>query len=62
MVSRPEQIACLDALTLIAPEACEACGGAKFPRFGLLLAGDGESPQKTVFTFGVLSPCCMDEC
>jgi len=32
--------------TLIAPEACEAHGGAEFPRFGLLLAGDGEGTSE----------------
>jgi hypothetical protein len=29
-------------LALIAPEVCEAHGGAEFPWFGLLLAGDWE--------------------
>src|SRR5262249_55529467 len=41
-VHRSQQIARLLHLALVAPEAREACGGAEFPGFGLLLAGNGE--------------------
>ena len=61
-VNRSQQFARLPHLALVTQEAREAHGGAEFPGFGLLLAGDVESPQKTVFTFGLLSPCRMDEC
>ena len=33
-VNRSEQFACLAHLALVAPEACEADGGAEFPGFG----------------------------
>ena len=41
-VNRSQQFARLLHLALVAPEACEAHGGAEFPGFGLLLTGDGE--------------------
>jgi hypothetical protein len=37
-VNRSEQFARLLHLALVAPEACEAHGGAEFPGFGVLLA------------------------
>src|ERR1700722_8448141 len=45
-VNRSEQFARLLHLALIAPEACEAHSGAKFPRFCMLLACDGERMLK----------------
>ncbi len=41
-IHRSQQFARLVHLALFAPEAREAHGGAKFPGFRLLLAGDGE--------------------
>jgi hypothetical protein len=38
-------------LALVAPEACEAHGGAEFPGFRLLLAGDRESALEIGFRF-----------
>jgi hypothetical protein len=46
-VNRSEQFARLLHLALVAPEACEAHGGAEFLGFGLLLAGDGERALET---------------
>src|SRR5215467_8040760 len=39
-INRSKQFARLLHLALVAPEAREAHGGAEFPGFGLLLAGD----------------------
>ena len=41
-VNRSQELARLLHLALVAPEACEAHGGAEFPGFGLLLPCDGE--------------------
>jgi hypothetical protein len=38
-------------LALVAPEACEAHGGAEFPGLGLLLARDSECAIKILFCF-----------
>jgi hypothetical protein len=38
-------------LALVAPEPCEAHGGAEFPGFGLLLAGDREGALEICFRF-----------
>src|ERR1700748_163408 len=46
-----EQFARLLRLALVAPEACEARGGAKLPRFGLLLTGDRKSTIKIFLRF-----------
>ena len=48
-VNRSKQFVRLLHLTLVAPAACEAHGGAEFPRFGLLLAGDGERSAEISF-------------
>jgi hypothetical protein len=46
LVNRSQQFSRLARLALVAPEACEAHCGAKFPRFGMLLACDGERMLK----------------
>ena len=38
-------------LALVAPETCEAHGGAQFPGFGFLLAGDRERALEIRFSF-----------
>jgi hypothetical protein len=53
-VNRSQQFARLAYLALVAPEACEAHGGAEFPRFGLLLAGDCEGALEVRFRFHVI--------
>src|SRR5215831_17886919 len=50
-VHRSQQFARLLHLALRAPEACEAHGGAEFPGFGLLLAGDREGVLEILFCF-----------
>ena len=50
-VNRSQQFARLLHLALVAPEAREAHGGAEFPGFGLLLAGDGERALEIRFRF-----------
>ena len=50
-VNRSQQFASLLRLALVAPEACEAHCGAKFPGLGLLLARDGERALEISFRF-----------
>ena len=50
-VNRSQQFARLLHLALVAPEAREAHGGAEFPGFGLLLAGDRERALEIRFRF-----------
>ena len=50
-VNRSKQFARLLQLALVAPEACEAHGGAEFPGFGLLLARGGERAVVRQFRF-----------
>ena len=50
-VHRSQQFARLLHLALVAPEACEAHGGAEFPGFGLLLAGDYKRALEVRFRF-----------
>ena len=50
-VQRSQQFARLLQLALVAPEACEAHGGAEFPGFGLLLASDSKCAIKMLFCF-----------
>jgi hypothetical protein len=56
LVGRSQQFARLPHLALIAPEACEAHGGAEFPGFGLLLAGDSESALEASLRFSKIAP------
>src|SRR5262249_53283864 len=51
-VNRSQQFARLLHLALVAPEPCEAHGGAEFPRLGLLLASDRERTFKVRLRFG----------
>jgi hypothetical protein len=46
-VNRSQQFARVLHLALRAPEACEAYGGAEFPGFGLLVAGDRQCALET---------------
>jgi hypothetical protein len=48
-IHRSEQLASLLRFALVAPEACEAHGGAEFPRFGLLLASDSKGMGEMFF-------------
>ena len=50
-VDRSKQFARLLHLALVAPEACEAHGGAEFPGFCLLLTSDSERALKISFSF-----------
>ena len=50
-VNRSQQFARLLHLALVAPEACEAHGGAEFPGFGLLLASNCERVLEIGFRF-----------
>src|SRR5262249_36126530 len=49
-VNRSKQFARFPHLALVAPEACEAHGGAEFPGFGLLVASDGEGAPSPKFS------------
>ena len=51
-VHRRQQFARLLHLALVTPETREAHGGAEFPGFGLLFAGDRESALEMRFCFG----------
>ena len=50
-VHRSQQVARFAYLALVAPEACETHGGAEFPGFCLLLAGNGEGALEVHFRF-----------
>ena len=50
-VHRSQQFAGLLLLALVAPEACEAHGGAEFPGLCLLLTSDCECAVKIPFSF-----------
>ena len=50
-VNRSKQFGRLLRLALVTPEACEADGGAEFPGFGLLLAGNRKRPLEIGFGF-----------
>jgi hypothetical protein len=52
-----EQLARLPQLALRTPEACEAHGGAEFPRFGLLLARNSEGALEMAFCFALIPLC-----
>ena len=50
-INRRQQFARFAHLALVAPEACEAHGGAEFPGFGLLLTGDCDCTVEIRFDF-----------
>ena len=50
-VDRREQITCLGAFALIAPELGEACRGAQLPRFRALTAGNLDRQMKASLGF-----------
>src|ERR1700731_974605 len=50
-IHRSQQFARLLHLALVAPEACEAHGGAEFPGFCLLLTRDSKCAIKMLFCF-----------
>ena len=54
-INRSQQFARLPHLALVAPETREAHGGAQFPGFGLLLAGDGEGALEVRLCFACVS-------
>ena len=50
-IHRSQQFARLLYFALVAPEACEAHGGAEFPGFRLLLTCNGECALEIRFRF-----------
>jgi hypothetical protein len=50
-VDGTKQVARLLHPALVVPKACEAHGGAEFPRFSLLLVCDRQSTVETCFRF-----------